>query len=144
MSIKQLSTFLENRPGRLCEITRVFRENGIDIKSLCIAETTRYGVLRMIVSDAEKTAAVLKENGFTATMGDVVAVMVDDAPGGLNALLEHFEKAGLSVEYMYSFIGRVDGNKACIVIKASSNETAERVCKENGFELMTEKDLARL
>ncbi|MBQ2945453.1 MAG: acetolactate synthase [Clostridia bacterium] len=144
MAIIQLSTFLENVPGRLYGITKVLRENGIDIRSLCIAETTRYGVLRMIVKEPEKAAEILKENGFTVNLGKVVAVMVDDAPGGLNALLEHFEKEGLSIEYMYDFIGRAEGNKACIVIKASSNDKAEKLCLDNGFKLITSDDIKAL
>lgn len=144
MSIIQLSTFLENSPGRLCGITRVLRENGIDIRSLCISETTRYGVLRMIVKEPEKAATVLKENGFSVTENKVVAVMVDDAPGGLNALLEAFDKTGLSVEYMYDFVGRAKGNKACVVFKASSNDTAEKICTENGLTVITADDIKEL
>ncbi len=141
MAITQLSTFLENRPGRLSELTEVFNKNGVDIKSLCIAETTKYGVLRMIVKEPEKTAEILKANGFTAMLGDVVAVLVKDEPGGLNALLQCFGKEGLSIEYMYDFIGSLKENNACVVIKASSNEKAEKIAVENGFELLSENDL---
>ena len=115
MAIKQITVFLENRAGRLLEITQLLAENKIDLRALNIAETTDYGLLRIIVDDCEKALAVLKENGAIATTTDVLAVAVPNVPGGLNTLLQVLSNANVDVSYMYSIFGHADENAYMIL-----------------------------
>ena len=109
MKIKQISLFLENRAGQLLEITKILAANGINMKALNIAETSDYGVLRLIVDDAEKTSTVLRESGMITITSTVSAVAVPDRMGGLNELLNVIADAEISIEYMYSAFGQKDG-----------------------------------
>jgi hypothetical protein len=103
MKIHQLSLFLENKPSQLTEPCRLLAEAGIDIRTLTLADTKQFGILRLIVSDWEKGAHVLEETGYVVNVTEVVAVEVPDRPGGLAELLGIFEKTGLNIEYMYAF-----------------------------------------
>ena len=102
MTIHQISVFLENRAGQLAEITGILSEHQVDLRALNIAETSDYGVLRLIVSDAQKASSVLLEHGFILTMTPVTAVAVPDRPGGLSELLRVLSEAQIDIEYMYS------------------------------------------
>jgi hypothetical protein len=109
MKIHQLSLFLENKPGRLMEPCRLLAGAGISIRTLSVADTQQFGILRMIVSDWQKAAAVLKESGCVVNVTEVLAVEVPDRPGGLAGILEIFENSGINIEYMYAFtFGRQD------------------------------------
>ncbi|MBQ1272819.1 MAG: ACT domain-containing protein, partial [Clostridia bacterium] len=101
MAIKQITIFIENRAGRLLEVTQLLADNKIDLRALNIAETTDYGLLRIIVDDTAKALNVLKENGAIATTTDVLAVAVPNVPGGLNTLLQVLATANVDVSYMY-------------------------------------------
>ena len=109
MTIHQISVFLENRAGQLAEITSILSEHQIDLRALNIAETSDYGVLRLIVSDAQKASSVLLEHGFILTMTPVTAVAVPDRPGGLSELLRVLSEAQIDIEYMYSVFGQKNG-----------------------------------
>ncbi len=124
MAIKQITVFLENRAGRLLEITQLLAYNKIDLRALNIAETTDYGLLRIIVDDSEKALAVLKENGAIATTTDVLAVAVPNIPGGLNTLLQVLANANVDVSYMYSIFGHTDENAYMILQLADADEVA--------------------
>lgn len=104
MRVEQISVFLENRAGRLAEITRVLGEAGVNIRALSLADTSDFGILRLIVSDNDKAKAALKERGFTVGKTNVVAVEVEDKPGGLNRILELLSNQSINVEYMYAFV----------------------------------------
>ncbi len=104
--VEQISIFLENKPGGLELVTRVLRDAGINIRALSLADTSDFGVLRLIVNDAEKAKQVLKENGFTVGRTSVVAVLVPDRPGGLHSILEVLSKEKVNVEYMYAYVER--------------------------------------
>lgn len=109
MKLHQLSLFLENKPGQLNEPCRLLADAGIDIRTLALADTERFGILRMIVSDWQKAALVLKEAGYVASATEVVAVEVADRPGGLFEILDALENSGVNIEYMYAFtFGRCD------------------------------------
>ncbi len=109
MKLHQLSLFLENKPGQLTEPCRLLAREGINIRTLALADTERFGILRMIVSDWQKAAAVLKEAGYVASATEVVAVEVADRPGGLAEILEALENSSVNIEYMYAFtFGRSD------------------------------------
>lgn len=131
MKVQQISIFLENKSGRLSEVTRVLGDNGINIRALSLADTTDFGILRLIVNDTEKANKVLKENGFTVGKTDVIAVEVDDRPGGLASILEVLNKENINVEYMYAFVERSQGN-AVIIFRFDDQytETAIKLLKE--------------
>ncbi len=103
MKLKQLSVFLENKPGRLRELCALLAENGINIITLSLADTEQFGILRLIVKEYERAKALLEAQGFVAKLTDVIAVEVKDEPGGLSSILEIEEESGISVEYMYAF-----------------------------------------
>ena len=109
MTIQQISVFLENRAGQLAEITSVLAKNNIDLRAIHIAETTDYGVLRIIADRSQDAANVLLNNGFILSMTPVVAAAVPDRPGGLAQLLAVLAQADMDIEYMYSMFGRGDG-----------------------------------
>jgi len=109
VKIQQLSLFLENRPGQILEPCRLLAASGIDIRTLCVADTQQFGILRMIVSDWKKAEQLLKEAGWVVNVTEVVAIEVPDRPGGLADLVELFEGSGVNIEYMYAFtFGRAD------------------------------------
>ncbi len=103
MKLKQLSVFLENKPGRLRELCAVLADNGMNIITLSLADTEQFGILRLIIKDYDKAKALLESNGFVAKLTDVIAVEVNDQPGGLSDILKIEEESGISVEYMYAF-----------------------------------------
>ena len=103
MKLKQLSVFLENKPGRLRELCTLLAENGVNIITLSLADTEQFGILRLIVKDYDTAKALLEKKGFVAKLTDVIAVEVNDQPGGLSSILQIEEESGISVEYMYAF-----------------------------------------
>ena len=140
MFIKQLSIFVENKPGRLENIISNFADNDINIRALSIADTTDFGVLRVIVDDLDKAKAVLKENGIISKTTDVLAVYIDDKTGGLATVLKDVSAAGVSIEYMYAFISKVEG-KALMVLKADDEEGAEMVLRQHGIAIADPEDI---
>ena len=134
MFIKQLSIFVENKPGRLHAIMDALGDNGINISALSIADTTDFGILRVIVDNIEKAREVLKEIGVISKVTDVIAVYIDDKVGGLAALLDHVSDAGLSINYMYAFLGRTEG-KALMVMKPDDMENAVAMFESKGIKL---------
>ena len=109
MTIPQISVFLENKAGQLADITGILSQNQVNMRAINIAETTDYGVLRLIVDDAAKASSILLEQGFILTMTPVVGVAVPDTPGGLSKVLSVISCAEIDVEYMYSVFGQKDG-----------------------------------
>lgn len=114
MVAEQISIFLENKAGRLAEVTRVLSDAGINIRALSLADTSDFGILRLIVSDHEKAKAALKEKGFTLGRTTVVAVEVEDRPGGLHRILDMLSEHGINVEYMYAYVQRNTANATLI------------------------------
>ncbi len=131
MRVEQISVFLENKAGRLAEVTRILSEAGVNIRALSLADTSDFGILRLIVNDNEKAKEALKANGFTVGKTDVVAVEVEDRPGGLHKILDILRKAGINVEYMYAFVQQ-SGNNAVIIFRFDNLDEAVRVLTENG------------
>lgn len=123
MKIHQLSLFLENKPGRLIEPCRLLAGAGIDMRTLTLADTAQYGILRMIVSDWESARTLLKDAGFVANIVEVVAVEVPDRPGGLAEILELFQSTDINIEYMYAFpTGTVD--RAVLIFRFDKPDAA--------------------
>jgi len=140
MFIKQLSIFVENKHGRLEAIIDAMCAKGVNIRALSIADTTDFGVLRVIVDDNEKAKKALDEIGVIAKMTDVVAVYIDDRTGGLHSILKIISDGGVSVEYMYAFLGRTEG-KALMVLKADDEVKAEQLLADNGIEFLSTQEL---
>lgn len=134
MFIKQLSIFVENKVGRLQDIVNALGENEVNISALSIADTTDFGILRIIVDNPDKAKLVLKGMGVISKTTDVVAVYIDDRSGGLAAVLNLVSNAGIGIEYMYAFLGRTEG-KALMVLKADDEEMLEQVLTSHGVEL---------
>ncbi len=132
MTIKQLSVFLENREGRLDEVLKTLGTNGVNIVALSLADTSDYGMLRMIVSDPSKGKAVLKEAGITSMLTDVVALRVPHATGSLSKAMHEIVQAGINVEYMYAF---ANGADASAVLKSDNPEKVVEVLKASGFDV---------
>lgn len=140
MTIHQISVFLENRAGQLAEITGVLAKKGIDLRAINIAETSDYGVLRLIADKPQEAAATLLEQGFILSMTPVVAVSVPDEPGGLAKVLDVLAKENIDVEYMYSVFGQVDG-LAHMVFRVADTEKLIAVLKANGVEPISGENL---
>lgn len=142
MFIKQLSVFIENREGRLEEVLEALKKNGVNIISLSLADTSDYGLLRLIVSDPEKGKIGLKEDGFSAMLTEVLAIKLSHRVGQLQELLNVICKAGINVEYMYALSTGKDD--ASIVIKTSDLPKAWELLKSEGIEAFTAQDIAKM
>ena len=140
MFIKQLSVFVENSAGSLQHIVDALSAQRINIRALSLADTTDFGILRLIVDDEEKALAVLREIGVISKVSDVIAAAIDDCAGGLANVTRLISEAGINLEYSYAFLGRKEG-KALLVIKATDESLAEKVLREHGVVLATEDDL---
>lgn len=140
MSIKQISVFMENRPGRLAEITRVLAKNNIDMRAINIADTTDFGILRMIVSEPDRAEKVLRDNNMTASITDVIAISIDDKIGSFSDVMSILEQGNISVEYIYSFIGEKSA-KAGIVIRTNNGEKALELFEKNEVNILSPADL---
>ena len=132
MSVKQISVFLENKKGRLADVTRVLAKEKINIRALSLADTADFGVLRVIVSDSDKCLAVLKQNGFVAQVTEVIAVEVEDKPGGLGHILDILDADGINVEYMYAYVEKSRDN-AIVICKIDERDRALEVLKKQGI-----------
>ncbi len=135
MKVEQISIFLENRPGGLEQVTGILKDAGINIRTLSLADTTAFGILRLIVNDVEKASRVLKEQGLRASRTTVVAVEVPDRPGGLHSILEVLSKNGINVEYLYAFVER-SGENAVIIFRFDAPDTAIDVLQKNGMNVL--------
>ena len=143
MLIKQISVYMENVPGKLGEVTQALGENGIDMSALSLADTTDFGILRLIVNDPDKACQVLRDHDFIVKQSDVVAAVIDDRPGGLTAVLQILSQAKVSVEYMYAFVGSQDGH-AVVVMRPDDAEAAQRALDANHISTLAPKDIYRL
>ena len=135
MRVEQISVFLENKAGRLAEVTRVLSEANVNIRALSLADTSDFGILRLIVNDNEKAKATLKEHGFTVGKTDVVAVEVEDRPGGLALILDILSKRQINVEYMYAFVQH-SGKDAVMIFRFDDIEAAVKLLQENNVKVL--------
>jgi hypothetical protein len=143
MKVKQISIFLENKSGRLAKVTKVLGESGINIRALSIADTTDFGILRLIVNNPEKAYRVLKNAGFTLSTTDVIAVEVADVPGGLSETLLILDRAGINIEYLYAFVQKAS-SAALVVFRVEQLDEAVRALQENGIRLLSEEEVYQL
>ena len=144
MSVKQISVFLENRPGCLHDMTKALAEAGIDLRGLSLAETSDFGIVRLIVDDVTGTASTLRDAGFVASMTDVLAVEVPNVPGGLNRVLEVLDGAGINVEYMYAILGNKKSDTAYMIFRVDDNAKASAALNGAGVKIMGAEELSAL
>lgn len=138
MTIRQLSVFLENKPGYLNEVLEVLSENRINIAALTIADTDDYGIVRLLVSEPQVALEKLREKHFTVRIHDVLSLEMEPQPGSLYHILHHFADADISMEYVYAFSF---GSKSIVVFRTDNREKAVEVINENKLKSITEEDL---
>lgn len=143
MPVKQISVFVENVRGKLSKITQVLADNGINIRAVSIADTTDFGILRLIVQDPEKAVSVLKENDITVKCTDVIVIEVDDQPAGLNKALCLMRGSDIAVEYMYAFVSSHAG-KAYVILKTDDIEKSIKAMTDGGIRVLPSKDVYEL
>lgn len=135
MKVEQISVFLENKSGRPAEVARALGDAGVNIRALSIADSSDFGILRIIVNDNDRALEILKKEGFTVSKTEVVAVEVPDRPGGLAWVLDLLEKRSINVEYMYAFVERSSDN-ALIVFRFDEMDSAIQVLSSNGVTIL--------
>ena len=140
MTVKQLSVFIENRKGRLGEVLSVLKEHGVSIISMRLADTTEYGLLRLIVNDPERGRENLRLAGFSGMVTEVLIIKIPHVAGSLQEILSVIAEQDISVEYMYGL--SVGSEDACVVMKTGDLEQAMEVLKKNGIETLTAEELA--
>ncbi|MEZ4567494.1 MAG: ACT domain-containing protein [Desulfobacterales bacterium] len=143
MQAEQISIFIENKAGRLSDVTGILADSGINIRALAVADTSDFGVLRLIVNDNAKAEEALKKAGFTVRKTRVVAVEVKDTPGGLHNILNVLKEASINVEYMYAFI-RQSGDQAIMIFRFDQTEEAIKILQANGVAVVDGKTLSTL
>jgi hypothetical protein len=143
MQAEQISIFIENKAGRISDVTGILSEAGVNIRALAVADTSDFGVLRLIVDNNVKADEALKKAGFTVRKTKVVAVKVEDRPGGLHSLLSILKEAGINVEYMYAFIQH-SGEKAIMIFRFDQPEEAIRVLTQKGVTVVDGNTLSTL
>lgn len=137
--IQQLSIFLENKPGRLAEVTQTLTGGGINIHALSLADTSDFGILRLIVNDSERARQMLKEHGFTVSLTTVVALEMPHSPGGLNNVLQIFKDNDVNIEYMYAFVHK--NTAATLVFRTDNGDKAIQILNDNKIRLLTEAEI---
>ena len=138
--VYQISVFLENRAGQFAEITAILAKEGVDLRAISIAETSDYGILRMIVDDAQKATGILMQHGYLLTMTPVQVVAVPDQPGGIAPVLAALAEGCIDIEYMYSLFTHIEG-KAYIVFRVADAEKFVAVLNQNGIAPATAEEL---
>ena len=140
MQIKQLSVFVENTQGRLADITAKIAEANIDIRALSLADTTDFGILRLIVDKPEEAVLILKESGLTVSLTNVIAIGIDDTPGGFAKAVRVLANSDISIEYLYVFVSRSD-NLAYVILRVEDNDKAVKVLTEGGIPVVGQEDI---
>jgi hypothetical protein len=143
MNIQQISVFLENKPGRLAHVAQVLRDNSINIRALTIADTSDFGILRMIVNNPDKAYEVLKTAGFTVKVNTIIAVEIDDRKGVFYDLMNLCDTNDLNVEYTYSFVEQYS-NKAILFLRIENSDKAIDVFTKQGYKLLTTDEAKKI
>ncbi|PLY01490.1 MAG: amino acid-binding protein [Desulfuromonas sp.] len=143
MKVEQISIFIENKSGRLAEVCGVLGEAGVNIRALSLADTSDFGILRLIVQDSEKALTVLREHNFTVSKTEVIGVEVPDSPGGLSSILQILDQNDINVEYMYAFVER-SGDNAVIIFRFDNVDEAISVLTANGIKVIASKKITAI
>ena len=144
MSIKQISVFVENKPGALYALTAVLAQGQIDMRALSLAETKDFGIVRLIVNDLYKATTLLKDAGYVHSLTPVVGVAIPDVPGGLNRVLQVLTDAKVNVEYMYAFLGGKDVDHAYMIFRVADDKAAETALASRGIQVLDQEQVERL
>jgi len=136
MKVEQVSVFLENKQGSLEEVTSILKEANVNIRTLSLADTTDFGILRLIVNDVDTTSRVLRDKGFRVSRTTVVAVEVPDRPGGLHSILEALARDNITVEYLYAYVEK-SGENAVIIFRFDDSAAATEVLRKNSFTVLS-------
>jgi len=143
MKLQQISVFIENQSGRLHEVTKLLAENNINIRALSLADTSDFGILRLIVNDPEKAYDMLKQNEFTVGRTEVIAVQIDDNPGGLAEVLKALDDNGINVEYMYAFVAK-SGECAIMIFRFDDTDAAAEKLGAAGIRFVNASEIYEL
>ncbi len=141
--IKQISVFIENRPGRLLEVVEVLGKNNINLKALSLADSSDFGIARLVVNGTDNAVDVLKKNGFTVSVTNILASLIDDKPGTLANILTLLAQNEINIEYMYGFASPIEG-KAVMVFKLSDLDRAQKLFNEKGIELLSQEEIREI
>ena len=144
MSIKQISVFLENKPGRLKAMTGFLADKKIDIRAISLAETKDFGIARLIVDDAFSAVNTLKENDFIASLTSVLAIEIPDEAGGLDKLLTAFADTGVNIEYMYAFTSNKKADHAYMIFRVADTKAAEAKLIGKGIRILDQEEIAAI
>ena len=144
MSIKQISVFVENKPGALYALTAVLAQGQIDMRALSLAETSEIGIVRMIVDDKYKATTLLKDAGYVHSLTPVVGVAIPDVPGGLNRVLQVLTDARVNVEYMYAFLGGKNVDHAYMIFRVADEKAAETALASRGIQLLNQEQISAM
>ncbi len=139
MSVNQVSVFLENKPGTLNKLTEVLAKQNVNIRALSLADTSEFGIVRMLVNDVYEATNVLKEENFVASVTPVLAFKISDETGSLNKLLQAFSDSNINIEYMYAFAGK---QNAYMIFRVKDTKSAEQTLKSKGLQSLTQEELA--
>ena len=139
MSVNQVSVFLENKPGTLKKLTATLASHGVNIRALSLADTSEFGIVRMLVNDVYDATNVLKEENFVASVTPVLAYKISDQTGSLDKLLQGFEEANINIEYMYAFAGK---NDAFMIFRVKDTKNAESALNSKGLKSLTQEELS--
>ena len=141
MSVKQVSVFLENKPGTLKKLTEVLAAHDINIRALSLADTNDFGIVRMLVNDVYEATNILKEENFVAKFTPVLIYAISDETGGLDKILKSFTEANVNIEYMYAFAGK---QRAYMIFRVSDTKTAENLLNSKGLKSLTQEEIAEV
>nr|WP_294531096.1 ACT domain-containing protein [uncultured Blautia sp.] len=143
MTVKQISVFLENKPGKLAEFTDVLSNNKIDMRALSLAEAADFGIARVIVDDVYNASTILKDAGYVFSMTKVVAAVIPDEPGGLSRVIKTLGDSGVNIEYMYAFTTPKKGT-ACMILRVEDSVKAIEVLQKEGIRPVGQEELTEL
>ena len=144
MSIKQISVFLENKPGTMMAMTDILAAKNVDMRALSLAEASDFGIVRLIVDDVYAASNILKEEGFIYNITSVLGVCIPDEPGGLNQVLQVLSAANVNVEYMYAFLGGVATNHAYMIFRVQDTKGAAAALRAKGIQLVDQEHISQL
>ena len=143
MTIKQISIFIENRPEALCELTEVLANNNVNMKALSIADTSDFGIARIITDNSEEVTEMLKSHDYIVKVTGVIAIEIPDESGSLNKILKLLAQNGRNVEYMYGFTGKTT-NTACMIIRCTDNDATVEILQKANIHLINQKELVNI
>ena len=144
MSLKQISVFLENKPGMMYHVSEILAKHNVDMRALSLAETSDFGIVRIIVDDVYKAATALKDEGCIHSITPVIGVAIPDEPGGLHQVLSILQEAGLNIEYMYAFLGGKNADHAYMIFRVQDDKAAVKALGAKGIRCVDQEEIAQL